>query len=99
MFDTVGRLTVVNGTCTQTDPERKSTVAARANESPAHTAGRRRAAPARARAAPAGRGRRCAEGHDARTDLAPRLNKLRITNYDTLQVHVVIPLATCLRNG
>ena len=24
---------------------------------------------------------------------------IRITNYDLLQVHVVIPLATCLRNG
>eukprot|EP01043_Picozoa_sp_COSAG02_P095115 COSAG02_NODE_31502_length_532_cov_1.304850_2_plen_37_part_01 len=27
------------------------------------------------------------------------LSDLGITNYDLLQVHVVIPLATCLRNG
>eukprot|EP01043_Picozoa_sp_COSAG02_P025708 COSAG02_NODE_1454_length_12536_cov_347.064163_2_plen_93_part_00 len=27
------------------------------------------------------------------------IHVLRITNYDLLQVHVVIPLATCLRNG
>ena len=36
-----------------------------------------------------------------RTDAYPcwRAGVLRITNYDLLQVHVVLPRAACLRNG